>query len=116
MKIGSNNPIRRHGERGAILFLGVLTMFVIMGFAGLALDASYMYFHKRNMQTAADAGAYGGALELLRGNTDTTTAAKRDTALNGFTDQSDNVTVTVNSPPLSGSETGNASFVEVIIS
>lgn len=92
-------------------------MFVVMAFAGLALDACYMYFHKRNMQTAADAGAYGGALELLRGNTGTTTdAAKRDTALNGFTDKSDNVTVTVNSPPLSGSETGNASFVEVIIS
>jgi len=116
MQIVNHRRHRRNREKGSILMLGALTMFVVMAFAGLALDASYMYFHKRNMQTAADAGAYGGALELLRGNTDTTTAAKRDTALNGFTDQSDNVTVTVNSPPLSGSETGNASFVEVIIS
>ena len=109
------NP-ERNREKGSILMLGAVAIFVVMAFAGLALDACYMYFHKRAMQTAADAGAYGGALELLRGNTDTTAAAKNDTALNGFTDGSDNVTVTVNSPPLSGSETGNANFVEVIIS
>ena len=96
--------------------LGALTLVVVVAFAGLALDASYMYFHKRAMQAAADAGAYAGALELLRGTTDATAAAKNDTALNGFTDGSNNVTVTVNSPPLSGSKTGNISFVEVIIS
>jgi len=91
-------------------------MFVIMGFVGLALDASYMYFHRRAMQTAADAGAYGGAMELLRSKSDTTAAAKYDTSLNGFTDGTGNVTVTVNSPPASGSKVGNASFVEVVIS
>ena len=61
--------------------LGAVTIFVVMAFAGLALDASYMYFHKRAMQTAADAGAYGGALELLRGNINPTSAAKNDTGL-----------------------------------
>jgi len=91
-------------------------MFVIMGFVGLALDASYMYFHRRAMQTAADAGAYGAAMELLRAKSDTTAAAKYDTSLNGFTDGTGNVTVTVNSPPASGSKVGNASFVEVVIS
>jgi hypothetical protein len=106
----------RNREKGSILILGVLTMFVVMAFAGFALDASYMYFHKRAMQTAADAGAYGGALELLRGSTATTAAAKTDTALNGFTDGTDNVTVTVNSPPASGSKSGDANFVEVIVS
>jgi hypothetical protein len=116
MQIVNHRRNHRNREKGSILILGVLTMFVVLAFAGLALDASYMYFHKRNMQTAADAGAYGGALELLRGNTDTTAAAKNDTALNGFTDGSGSVTVTVNSPPLNGSKTGNASFVEVIIS
>jgi putative Flp pilus-assembly TadE/G-like protein len=116
MHIVSHRRRHRNSEKGSILMLGAIAIFVVMAFAGLALDASYMYFHKRAMQTAADAGAYGGALELLRGNTDATAAAKRDTALNGFTDGSGSVTVTVNSPPLSGSKTGNASFVEVIIS
>jgi Putative Flp pilus-assembly TadE/G-like len=106
----------RSREKGSILLLGAVTIFVVLAFAGLALDASYMYFHKRAMQTAADAGAYAGALELLRGNTGITAAAKTDTALNGFTDGSDNVTVTVNSPPANGSKSGNANFVEVIIS
>src|SRR5712691_6229860 len=116
MQIVSRRRNHRTREKGSILMLGAVSMFVVMAFAGLALDASYMYFHKRAMQTAADAGAYSGALELLRGNTDTTTAAKNDTALNGFTDGSDGVTVTVNSPPVNGSKTGDASFVEVIVS
>jgi Putative Flp pilus-assembly TadE/G-like len=110
---------RRNGisrEKGSILMLGTLMIFVVFAFAGLALDASYMYFHKRAMQTAADAGAYGGALELLRGNTGITAASKHDTALNGFTDGSDQVTVTVNSPPASGTKSGDAQFVEVIVS
>jgi len=106
----------RNRERGSILLLSLTMMFVIMGFVGLALDASYMYFHRRAMQTAADAGAYGGAMELLRSKSDTTAAAKYDTSLNGFTDGTGNVTVTVNSPPASGSKVGNASFVEVVIS
>ena len=117
MKTLSDRSHSRNRERGSILMLGALTIFVAAAFAGLALDASYMYFHKRTMQTAADAGAYGGALELLRGNDgEATTAARNDTALNGFTDGSDGVTVTVNVPPLTGSKAGDDNFVEVIIS
>jgi hypothetical protein len=107
---------RKNRVRGSILMLGALTIFVAAAFAGLALDASYMFFYKRAMQTAADSGAYGGALELLRGGNDPVTAAKTDTALNSFTDGTGGVTVTVNSPPLSGSKIGDANFVEVIIS
>jgi len=115
MHTGNYNRNHRNGERGSILILGALTMVILMAFMGLALDASYMYFHKRNMQTAADAGAYAGALEKLRGNTDVVTAVNKDTALNGFADGFDNINVTVNSPPLSGSKAGNTDFVEVII-
>jgi Flp pilus assembly protein TadG len=110
-----NDRRNRQGERGVIMILAAVTMVVLLGFMGLALDASYMYFHKRSMQTAADAGAYAGALERLRGATDVTLASKKDTALNGFADGSDNVTVDVNSPPLSGSKAGDANFVEVVI-
>jgi hypothetical protein len=116
MTITIHNRKHQGRERGSILLLGVLTMFVLLAFAGLALDSCYMYFHKRNMQTAADAGAYAGALEKLRGNSDVDTAVKQDTALNGFTDGSDNVTVTVNDPPSTGSKSGNTNFVEVIVS
>src|ERR1019366_9207894 len=57
-----------------------------------------------------------GALKKLRGTVDVTAASKKDTAINGFADGSDAVTVAVNSPPLSGSKTGNTNFVEVVIS
>lgn len=116
MQIENHHRVARNREKGSILIIGAVAMTAVLAFAGLAIDASYMYFHKRAMQTAADAGAYGGALELLRRNTDTTAAAKNDTALNGFTDGSDSVTVTVNSPPQSGPKVGDANFVEVIIS
>ncbi len=113
----------RSSRRGSILVVGTLSISVLLGFMGLALDASYLYYHKRRMQTAADAGAIAGALELLRGAVGTssgasrvTAAAKNDTALNGFTDVQGGVTVTVNNPPLSGPSAGNNAFVEVIIS
>ena len=111
-----NNRRNRNGERGVIMILAAVTMVVLVAFMGLALDASYMYFHKRAMQTAADAGAYAGALEKLRGTIDVTAASKKDTSINGFADGSDGVTVAVNSPPLSGSKTGDTNFVEVVVS
>jgi hypothetical protein len=109
------NQHRNKSEKGSILMLGAVTMLVLVAFMGLALDASYMHFHRRTMQTAADAGAYAGALEKLRGTSNESAAAKNDTSLNGFTDGTDNVTVTVNNPPASGSESGNSNYVEVII-
>ena len=116
MSIQNSRRDDHRGERGSILMIGAVTMVGVLAFTGFALDATYMYFHKRNMQTAADAGAFAGALELLRGNTDITTAAQSDSALNGFTDGSGGVTVTVNNPPSSGSESGNSNFVEVVVS
>jgi hypothetical protein len=100
-----------------VLFIFTFSIFVLCGFLGLSLDASLLYFHKRRMQTAADAGAYAGALEKLRGSsTGVTSSAKNDTSLNGFTDGTNGVVVAVNSPPTSGAKAGDANFVEVIIS
>lgn len=108
---------RRAGrERGSIVILAALSAAVLMAFTGLALDASYMYFHKRRMQTAADAGAYAGALEKLRGTTDIVVAARKDSSLNGFTNGSNDVAVEVNSPPASGPRAGDDNFVEVVVS
>ncbi|MEP6539914.1 MAG: pilus assembly protein TadG-related protein, partial [Bryobacteraceae bacterium] len=109
---------RRNSRKGSVLIMGTLTMTVLFGFMGLALDMSYMYFHKRRMQTAADAGAIAGAQEILRGNANSAivASAKNDTALDGFTDTASGVTVTVNNPPVNGPSAGNAGFVEVIVS
>lgn len=111
-----SHPRNGNREKGAILILSAIVVFVLAGFLGLALDAAYMYFHKRAMQTAADAAAYAGALERLRGNSGAVYAAKVDASMNGFADGVNGVQVTVNVPPASGSQAGNANFVEVIIS
>jgi hypothetical protein len=103
-------------EKGTILPLAAVVVLTLVAFMGLAFDASYLYFEKRRAQTAADAGAIGGAQELLRGTpTNVTDAARKDTALNRFTHGSDGVDVTVNNPPSSGPHVGNAGFVEVIV-
>jgi hypothetical protein len=109
---------KRNSRKGSVLIMGTLTISVLFAFMGLALDVSYMYFHKRRMQTAADAGAIAGAQEILRGNANSAivTSARNDSALDGFTNGSNGVTVTVNNPPLSGTNVGNSSYVEVIVS
>ncbi|HEY7616203.1 MAG TPA: pilus assembly protein TadG-related protein, partial [Terriglobales bacterium] len=45
-------------------------MVVLGGFAGLVFDGGMLYYEKRRMQSAADAGAMGGAWEIVRGHTD----------------------------------------------
>ena len=81
------------------------------------LDGGRLYFVKRHMQDAADAGAFGAAHELFRGNNDLATqlrpAALNDTGANGFDDG--NATVTVSYPPIDGPRAGNARFVQVEI-
>jgi hypothetical protein len=116
--IGAAESNRRNiRQRGSILPIVSVLAATVIAFLGLAVDASYLYYEKRRVQTAADAGAMAGAQELLRGNTSSVTAAARkDTSLNRYTHGSDNVVVTVNNPPASGPKVGNSSFVEVIVS
>jgi Flp pilus assembly protein TadG len=102
---------------GASAVLIGLSMTVLMGFAGLAVDAGVWYGDKRNAQGAADAAAYSAAIDSATGDTTAgvKSAARAITAQYGMTDGSGGVAVTVNTPPASGPNTGNAKAVEVII-
>jgi Flp pilus assembly protein TadG len=108
---------RRDGRQaGTILVMVAILMLALIAFMGLAFDASYMYYYKRRVQTAADAGAIAGAQELLHGRpTEVTIAARKDAQLNRFTHGVGGITVEVNNPPLSGTRVGQSSFVEVIV-
>jgi len=55
---------KRRGERGYVLITSTLMILVLLGFLGLAIDVGYMEFTKRRIQTAADAAATGGAIQL----------------------------------------------------
>ena len=89
-------------------------MSILFGFLGLSLDVGYLYYVRRTMQTAADAGAAAGAFELKRENyTLVTPAALEEAEANGF--GSGNGSVTVNRPPAQGEFAGDNDFVEVVI-
>ncbi len=101
-------------ESGQAIMLMVLCMTCLLGFMGFAADVGILFRAKRIMQTAADAGAIAGALEVAYG--DWKTAAQNAAAQNGVTNGTGGATVTVNNPPLAGPHTGVAGYVEVIAS
>jgi len=56
-------------EEGASLVYVSLTLMVLLGFAGLAIDGSYAYAQYSRMQVAADAAALAGARMVALGET-----------------------------------------------
>jgi hypothetical protein len=102
-------------RRGAVAIVMAITLPVVIGAAGLGVEAGKWYMLKRQAQTAADSGAFAGALELAAGtNNRAAPAARQEAARNGSPEGGD-VTVTVNIPPTSGSHVGNPKAVEVIV-
>ena len=100
---------------GFVIITITLSMFFLLGFAGLAIDVGFFRYVKRLAQTAADAGAVGAAMAMGKGESGVT-FGRLDAARNGFTHGTDAVTVSVNSPPSAGFYAGNSGFVEVIVS
>ena len=106
-----NNP---RAKRGFVIITIALSMFFLLGFAGLAIDVGFFRYVKRLAQNAADAGAVGAAMAMA--NTESgQTSGRVDAAKNGFTHGQDDVTVDVNSPPTKGFYAWNSGFVEVIV-
>ena len=106
----------RENTSGGVLIYTAVGMAVFLGTAGLAVDVGHWYATKRSVQTAADATALAGALEVARGTDDATMRimAKADCAKNGYPEVA-GTTITVNNPPQSGANAGDADAVEVII-
>jgi len=100
-------------ERGQGAVIMAMSLACFCGVTGFALDLGTLFHDKRILQTAADTGAIAATAEVNYG--DATAAAKAATALNGITDGSNGATVTVNTPPLSGPNTGKSGYVEVIV-
>ncbi len=112
-KIGLRSRNRRAGQVLLLLAVGFAAMLCVLG---LVFDGGRLYFEKRHMQVAADAGAFAAVQELRRGNNDADVqvkpAARRDAGLNGYTN--DNSTITVEYPVVVGG-VGNNQRVAVTI-
>jgi Flp pilus assembly protein TadG len=102
-------------RRGNVAMIAGLALPAFVGFCGLASESAYWYFRQRDMQGAADIGAYDGAIALRSGSSSTaiTTLATTDAKASGW--RSASGTITVHTPPTSGSYTTNPRAVEVII-
>src|SRR5512142_1735729 len=114
------NTARRVGDglsrwwrsrRGNIAIISGLAMPCLVGFCGMGADVGYWYYRQRVLQGAADVSAYDGAIALSAGDgkTSVVSGASGDASSNGW--QSANGTITVNTPPKSGSYASNANSV-----
>jgi Putative Flp pilus-assembly TadE/G-like len=109
---------------GAVMLYVAFALPVLLGVAGLAVDVGFWYQSKRVAQSAADAGAIAGALEIMRINQDpdqppVTQSDILNIALasgedNGF-DPGQGDTIQVHYPPNSGDYSGAGDAVEVIV-
>ena len=116
MKTGIRG-VKQSKRKGVIIVTFAIGTFMLCGFAGLALDVTYLQMWKRKAQTAADAAAQSAAIELkkTRSSSIATSAALADAAANGFVHNVD-ATVTVQNPPLSGTHQGDSRFAQVFVS
>ena len=105
----------RTGGAAVTLALGLSS---VLGMAGLGTEVAAWYTTKQTMQGAADAAAFTAMTALGKGATvaQLTTEANSVAGNYNFVNGTASVTVTVNSPPASGSYAGKATAVEVIVS
>jgi Flp pilus assembly protein TadG len=94
----------------AITFGAMAT--VLVGFVGVAVEGGSWYVTRRAAQTAADTAAQAAAVAVAFDRT-AAAAAQETSARNGFTNGLNNTLVTVNHPPATGPNAGDAAAVEV---
>lgn len=104
----------RRSQSGNIAIMAGLSMTALVGFCGLGVDSASWLYGARQLHAAADIASYDAAVALNAGGSGSTltTAATTGATTNGW--NSANGTITVNSPPASGTHQNNKS-VEVIL-
>jgi hypothetical protein len=94
-----------------------LMMIAIIGTVALGSEIVFLLYKHRQMQMVADAAALSSSVALTDGYpTDLSVEARAVTAQGGYVHGVDGVAVTLNHPPLMGSNAGNTKAVEVIVS
>jgi hypothetical protein len=107
--------MKRKGESGQVIPLVALSLTVLMGAGGMAVDHGYWQYAQRQQQNAADSAAIGGAQALsapgCNNQSIAQAAAQSDAASNGFA----STQVTANNPPQSGPYASNTCAVQVTV-
>lgn len=71
----------RSGERGSVIIFAAVTLTVLLGFGGLALDFGRAAAEHRQAQNAADAAAQAAAYEIYAGSLESTATTVADQML-----------------------------------
>jgi hypothetical protein len=115
-------------QSGQVLVGVALAMVAIMGFAGLAMDMGTLRYQKRLEQTAADAAAIAGALNLGSSFGGVVAGGQAAASADAFTDNNNAggctgqgvaigcISIAINNPPLYGPHTADSKYVEAIVS
>lgn len=64
MKRGLHAPARRHAQRGVVAIIVGLSLAIMIGFVGLAIDGGHLYLTKTELQNSADSCALAASYEL----------------------------------------------------
>jgi Flp pilus assembly protein TadG len=100
----------RSDQSGSYLVMMALLMPALAGVVGLSTDYALWVYSHQTAQAAAESAAVSAA---TAGN-NFSVEAKAVTAMYGFVDGTNGVTITVNQPPQSGSHTTTTGAIEVI--
>jgi hypothetical protein len=113
-----------NARRGQVLAFVCIGVFALVGVLAITFDGGVLMQERRRVQTAAEAAAWAGAVDLFehyikyQGVDVENTAelsAKATAKANGYDDADADVDVTVNIPPLSGPYAGKNGYIEVIL-
>jgi Flp pilus assembly protein TadG len=104
-------------EGGQTIILVALSLPLLLGFIGIATDVGALFKDKRTLQTAADAAAIAGALNLNNGYSAWVAAAQSASGSNGFPYGGSGVTITTPQTPQwpSSNYLNQPGYVEVTI-
>ncbi len=100
-------------QRGTVAVIVALSMVVLVGFVGLALDLGKLFVTKTELQNSADACALAAARELTGGSTNQLTLAEAAGIATGTSNnvQFQNSPVTVNADDVTFSDTLNGTYL-----
>lgn len=105
----------RADRRGSFAIITAMLGVVLIGTAALAIDVGNWQVNKSAMQGAADQAALAAGFAMPNGTAPAQNEAKGVAAANGFANGQGGVTVTVATPPSSGSHAGAANAIQVTI-
>jgi hypothetical protein len=116
IRIGALARKIRLSRQGSVAIQMGLIAAVLIGTAALGVDIGFAIYKHRQMQSAADAAAFGAAIALATGHpANFRTEAYALAAAVGFVNGANGVVITVNQPPTSGTHTTDPTAVQVII-